>query len=55
MVEVEHDHVWLHYWLCEDEDGYHKFFDDPHYPIPEHFGDGYECACGAVPDKGAAP
>ena len=52
MGEVAHEHVWLHYYLCEGDDLWpYKVWDDPHYPIPEHFGSGYECVCGATPQE----
>ena len=54
MGEVGHEHLFWHFYLCEDQDGTHKVYDDPFYPVPEHFADGYECVCGAVP-SGAAP
>jgi hypothetical protein len=53
----EHEHFFWHYYLCEDEDGMHKVWDDAFYPVPQHSGEGYECMiCGAIPEtRGMAP
>ena len=43
---TDHDHLWWHYFICEDERGTYKVFENPCEPVPEHLADGYECACG---------
>ena len=53
MGEVEHDHVWWHYYVTARGV---KVMENPYESPPAHVTDGYECMiCGAVPDKGAAP
>ena len=44
--ESDHIHNWWLYYLCEDNQGVHKIFEDPHYPAPTYFARGYECYCG---------
>jgi len=51
LGEVEHTHIWWHYWVTDDG----RVWDNPFEPCPsDYFTDGYACFCGATP-PGVAP
>ena len=46
-MKTDHEHLWWHFWVIEYEQGIKKVYEDPYYPVPEHFlSQGYSCFCG---------